>query len=49
MVRVNHSDGKDTMITGRRKPFLNSKTDAAKISEYEVAFRQLQRQFESSL
>jgi hypothetical protein len=48
-VRVNHSDGKDTMITGRRKPFLNSKTDAAKISEYEVAFRQLQRQFESSL
>jgi len=48
-VRVNHSDGKDTMITGRRKPFLNSKTDAIKISEYEEKFRQFQRQFASNL
>ncbi len=47
-VRVNHSDGKDTMITGRRKPFLNSKEDAAKIAAYEEAFRRLQRQFASN-
>jgi hypothetical protein len=44
-VRVNQFDGKDTMITGRRKPFLNSATHAEKIAAYEKAFARLQEQF----
>jgi hypothetical protein len=47
-VRVNHSNGNDTMITGRRKPFLNSKTEASKVAAYEEAFKRLQRQFASN-
>jgi hypothetical protein len=45
--RVSHTDGTDTMITGRRKPFLNSATDAPRIAAYEEAFRKLQAQFAS--
>jgi hypothetical protein len=43
--RVELSNGADTMITGKRKPFLNSKIDAAKITAYEEAFRSLQQRF----
>jgi hypothetical protein len=32
------SFGKDCMVTGRRKPFLNTKTDGARIAKYEAAF-----------
>jgi hypothetical protein len=48
-VRVEHPNGADTMITGRKKPFLNSKTEASRIASYEEAFRRLQAQFASSL
>jgi hypothetical protein len=46
-VRASLTNGLDTMITGRRKPFLNSATDAPRIAAYEDAFRKLQAQFAS--
>ncbi|MEQ1776859.1 MAG: leucine-rich repeat domain-containing protein [Burkholderiales bacterium] len=48
-VAVNHTNGIDTMIVGKRKPFLNSKTDAQKIANYEAAFRKLQDRFAARL
>ncbi len=41
-VRVKLLDGCDTMIVGKRKPFLDSKKDSSKIAAYEAAFRHLQ-------
>ena len=40
-------DGKDIMITGKRKPFLNSQMDKRKIEKYVAKFRQLQQEFGS--
>jgi hypothetical protein len=48
-VPVELSNGADTMITGRRKPFLNSSTDGARIAAYERAFRALQAKFASEI
>jgi hypothetical protein len=48
-IRASLPDGRDTMITGKRKPFLNSATDAARIAAYEETFRKLQRRFEREL
>lgn len=48
-IRAALPDGRDTMITGKRKPFLNSVTDAARIAAYEDAFRKLQTRFENEL
>ncbi|HJU68326.1 MAG TPA: leucine-rich repeat domain-containing protein [Gemmatimonadaceae bacterium] len=48
-IRTSLPDGRDTMITGRRKPFLSSATDAARIAAYEEAFRKLQSRFEKEL
>ena len=42
-------DGRDVMVVGRRKPFLNSRIDAAKLRRYEARFRELQRQFETTI
>ena len=36
---------KDTMITGRRKPLLDSRKDAERIARYELAFWEMQRRF----
>jgi len=33
--------GSDTMVVGRRKPFLNSREDAGRIAMYEAAFAKL--------
>jgi Leucine-rich repeat (LRR) protein len=35
-------DGKDIMVIGKRKPFLNSSTDIKKLQKYEEKFRELQ-------
>jgi hypothetical protein len=48
-MRVQHAGGADTMITGRRKPFLNSATDGDRIAAYEAAFRKLQTRFAAEL
>jgi len=40
--RVN---GKDVMVTGKRRPFLNSKTDSDKIAKYQVQFEALVEDF----
>lgn len=32
------SDGKDVMVTGRRKPFLSTKRDAERLAKYQTAF-----------
>jgi hypothetical protein len=48
-IRAPLADGRDTMITGRRKPFLNSMTDGDRIATYEAAFRKLQARFEKEL
>jgi len=37
---------KDTMIVGFRKPFLNSKKDAARIAKYVQQFEALQARFQ---
>jgi Leucine-rich repeat (LRR) protein len=39
----------DTMITGKRKPFLNSKDDKDKIEKYIIAFNDMVKQFSSNL
>ena len=36
----------DTMVTGRRKSFLLSTIDKAKIEKYKVAFEKLKSQYE---
>ena len=38
-------DGNDVMVVGRRKPFLNSKTDKQRIEKYAMTFKMLQEQF----
>ncbi|MDI3335610.1 hypothetical protein QKW60_04260 [Defluviimonas aestuarii] len=38
-------DGKDVMVTGKRKPFLNSVADADRLARYRSAFRRLQEDF----
>lgn len=47
-IRVSHTNGFDTMIIGKRKPFLNSKVDYAKIIKYEAAFQRMQEKFASN-
>lgn len=39
-------DGKDVMVVGKRKPFLNSVSDQARLRKVEQQFRELQKQFE---
>lgn len=39
-------DGKDVMVVGKRKPFLNSVSDQARLQKVEYQFRELQKQFE---
>ncbi len=40
-------DGKDIMVVGRRKPFLNSQSDIKKLEKYGDRFNQLKRDFAS--
>ncbi|MEM7188672.1 MAG: leucine-rich repeat domain-containing protein [Pseudomonadota bacterium] len=42
-------DGKDLMITGSRKPFLNSTTDAAKVQKYTEAFAAMVAKFQAEI
>lgn len=42
-------EGKNVMIIGRRKPFLNSKTDLEKIQKYEEEFKKIQEQFKNKI
>ncbi|HDR7687239.1 hypothetical protein [Bacillus toyonensis] len=37
--------GKNIMVTGRRRPFLNSKTDTVKMQKYEEQFKKLQEEY----
>ncbi len=37
--------GKDVMVTGRRRPFLNSKTDGAKMATYQARFDEIVADF----
>jgi len=37
-----HIDGKDMMVTGKRKPFLNSVADASRLERYAKKFREFQ-------
>ena len=46
-VDVGKSDLGDVMVVGKRKPFLNSETDGARIKKYERAFAKLQDKFRS--
>lgn len=39
-------DGKNLMITGKYKPFLNSNNDGKKIARYEREFEQFQRKYQ---
>lgn len=42
VVRMEHSLGeRDVMVAGKRKPFLNSKTQAARVAKYESAYTDL--------
>lgn len=38
-------DGKDVMLTGKRKPFLNSKEDWQKIEKYDQQFKEFQSKY----
>lgn len=38
-------DGKDVMVTGKRKPFLNSTRDAKKLQKYDEKFKELQNKY----
>ena len=42
---TNSIGGKDTMVVGKGKPLLDSKTDGARIARYERDFRKLQEKF----
>ncbi|MFD3445888.1 hypothetical protein ACFDTO_14945 [Microbacteriaceae bacterium 4G12] len=44
-VYIESLEGKDIMVIGKKKPFLNSKTDIAKIQKYEEQFKKIQEQF----
>ncbi|MCJ1908965.1 hypothetical protein [Planococcus ruber] len=48
-VRVVLPDGLDLMVVGKRKPFLNSTNDSAKMKKYEERFRALQEAFQLRL
>ncbi|MBD7966597.1 leucine-rich repeat domain-containing protein [Paenibacillus gallinarum] len=38
-------DGKDVIVTGKRKPFLNSTRDAKKLQKYDEKFKELQNSY----
>ena len=38
-------DGKDVMVTGRRKPFLNAQADRERLRQYADAFEALRREY----
>ncbi|MFZ7757077.1 leucine-rich repeat domain-containing protein [Bacillus thuringiensis] len=40
-------DGKNIMVTGRRRPVLNSKTDTVKMQKYEEQFKKLQEEYKA--
>ncbi len=40
--------GKDVMVTGRRKPFLNAEADAARLARYRAEFHRLQEEFRAA-
>ncbi|WP_240633181.1 leucine-rich repeat domain-containing protein [Paenibacillus montanisoli] len=42
-------EDKDVLVTGKRKPFLNSQNDVEKLRKYEVEFRKLQEKFREEL
>ncbi len=44
-VRMESTEGKDIMMIGRKRPFLNSKTDVEKIKKYEQEFKNTQEEF----
>ncbi|PEN53774.1 internalin [Bacillus toyonensis] len=47
-----HTDsigGKDIMMIGRKRPFLNSKTDFEKIRKYEQEFKRIQEEFRNKI
>lgn len=46
---LQHIDGKDVMVTGKRKPFLNSVSDASRLEKYEKQFRQFQDKYRAEL
>ncbi|PGK51736.1 internalin [Priestia megaterium] len=39
---LQHINGKDVMVTGKRKPFLNSVADVSKLEKYASQFKQFQ-------
>jgi len=39
---LQHIDGKDVMVTGKRKPFLNSVADVSRLEKYANQFKQFQ-------
>lgn len=40
-------EGKNIMVIGRRRPFLNSKTDTVKMQKYEEQFKKLQEEYKA--
>ncbi|WP_242307679.1 leucine-rich repeat domain-containing protein [Bacillus cereus group sp. BfR-BA-01524] len=48
-VRMESTEGKDIMMIGRKRPFLNSKTDAEKIRKYEQEFKTVQEEFRDGM
>lgn len=44
-VYINTGGGKDVLVVGFRKPFLNSKKDAARLEKYSAQFAALQQAF----
>lgn len=42
-------DGSDIMVIGKRKPFLNSKKESAKMKKYEDRFQALQEAFKKEV
>jgi Leucine-rich repeat (LRR) protein len=49
-VKLNNPiDGKDIMVIGKRKTFLNSLTDANKLQKYEEQFKSFQKKYKEQL
>ncbi|MBJ8009904.1 MULTISPECIES: internalin [Bacillus cereus group] len=48
-VRMESTEGKDIMMIGRKRPFLNSKTDIEKIRKYEQEFKNIQEEFRNKI
>ncbi|WP_156183350.1 hypothetical protein [Rossellomorea marisflavi] len=44
-IQLENRDEKDVLICGKRKPFLSSGKDAAKIQKYADKFEELVRQY----